>query len=350
MHFILTDPASEPLLIQELQRASLTGHHEIFAPELVASDLALQADCAPTLVFARQFLPDAALIEALSISAWSQALFAAAKARLPESGPWQLHVAPHYGSGEAGLNRCHLIRQSLHELLRRKCRRLLRSFVSAPAPFTPETSLVQLLLLSPDRGLLSVAARPRPSELRRIVSPFPKGAVAVPSDKAAPSRAFAKLLEVEQRLGCRISAGETCVDLGAAPGSWSYVALRRGGRVIAVDRAPLRADLMRHPRLVFHQGDAFKFKPESPVDWLLCDVIAEPSRSIELLMDWLRHGHARQFVVSIKFKGRERYELLEDLKQLLPSLCREFFLMRLCANKNEVCAFGHDCDMREKQA
>jgi 23S rRNA (cytidine2498-2'-O)-methyltransferase len=175
---------------------------------------------------------------------------------------------------------------------------------------------------------------------RWILSPYPKGEIPIAVDKAAPSRAFAKLVEAEQRLGRRILPGETCVDLGAAPGSWTYVALNRGAQVIAVDRAPLRDDLMRNPSLRFHRADAFKFVPDAPVDWLICDVIAEPVRSMELVLDWVRHKRTRHFVVTIKFKGQADYALLEQLKHGLPPLCDEFFLSRLCANKNEACVFG----------
>ena len=91
------------------------------------------------------------------------------------------------------------------------------------------------------------------------------------------SRAFAKLAEAELRLGRRIAARDTCVDLGASPGSWTYVAVRRGARVTAVDRADLREDLMQHKNVRFERGDAFRFEPASPVDWLLCDVQRFPS-------------------------------------------------------------------------
>lgn len=80
--------------------------------------------------------------------------------------------------------------------------------------------------------------------------------------------------------------------------------MQRGARVIAVDRSPLRDDLMRSPRVTFHQGDAFRFVPEAPVDWLLCDVIAAPERSIGLVLEWVRERRCRYFVVTIKFKGR----------------------------------------------
>jgi len=107
-----------------------------------------------------------------------------------------------------------------------------------------------------------------------------------------------------------------------------------------VDRAPLRADLMAHNGLTFQRGDAFTFEPSQPVDWLLCDVIAAPERTIALLLRWLQRKQAKQFVVTIKFKGTEDYKLLEPLKHALPGLCADFYLTHLSANKNEVCAFG----------
>jgi len=48
----------------------------------------------------------------------------------------------------------------------------------------------------------------------------------------------------------------------------------------------------------------------------------------------------RHFVVTIKFKGAGEYAVLEPLKKQAAPICSEFRLKRLCANKNEVCAFG----------
>jgi 23S rRNA (cytidine2498-2'-O)-methyltransferase len=118
------------------------------------------------------------------------------------------------------------------------------------------------------------------------------------------------------------------------------VALKRGARVTAIDRSELREDLMRNPRLHFETADAFKYKPQQTVDWLICDVIAAPQRSIDLLLEWLREGRMRHFIVTIKFKGDDEYPLLSQLKEQVPPLCADFRLTRLCANKNEVCAFG----------
>ena len=61
-------------------------------------------------------------------------------------------------------------------------------------------------------------------------------------------------------------------------------------QVVAVDRSPLRDDLMHHARVEFRPGDAFGFEPPRAVDWLLCDVIAAPERTAALLLAWLRRG------------------------------------------------------------
>jgi 23S rRNA (cytidine2498-2'-O)-methyltransferase len=137
-----------------------------------------------------------------------------------------------------------------------------------------------------------------------------------------------------------IAKDETCVDLGASPGSWTWWALERGARVTAVDRSPLRDDLMRHPQMTFVRGDAFEFQPEEPVDWLLCDVIAFPERSIELLERWLRERWCRLFCVTLKFRGADEYVHLEAARQMLLASGAAFQLRRLSSNKNEVTAFG----------
>ncbi len=111
-------------------------------------------------------------------------------------------------------------------------------------------------------------------------------------------------------------------------------------RVIAVDRSPLRADLMVHPAMEFRRGDAFRYEPTEPVDWLLCDVIAAPRRSSELLQRWLTQRWCRQFVVTIKLHGASEDHELEPLKAWLTQSGVEFQLRRLTNNKNEVAAVG----------
>jgi 23S rRNA (cytidine2498-2'-O)-methyltransferase len=396
MHLLLWAEDSEAELRSELAHSFGEGSLEpadaspASGPPPPAGGLFVSWSCGPSLrlphlVFARQFLPDVAPVRVESIRGWASRICEAIAGVLPDEQPWSLHVEPHYGTraahrigarawhsaskglggegigprrrqqpaaqeqpdAEAGRHRCELIREALIALLQKKRRHLLRRLRREPASFTAGDSLVQVLLTAPETGFISVAAAPQPYTQRHLVSPFPKGELPVAADKTAPSRAFAKLAEAELRLGRRIQSGETCVDLGAAPGSWTYVAAARGARVIAVDRSPLREDLMGSGQVDFRTGDAFRFQPPRPVDWLLCDVIAPPERTAELLLQWLGRGWCRHFVVTLKAgKGKMTggdggsAEALARLKHDLPPLTRELFFTRLCANKREVCAFG----------
>jgi 23S rRNA (cytidine2498-2'-O)-methyltransferase len=370
MELVVASPDSKLELERELTRLSAVEPREL-APGLFQVELGVRTgERLAQLVFARQLLPEARIVDALSIRAWAEVIADAVVGTLPDGEPWALHVfpfqpvtstqrsgarawhsrtlagqrgegaAPPVAAKGAGLNRCRLIREAVVELLRKRRRHLLRSLRAEPSPFETNESLVQLALLSPEQGALSVARAPLPFEQRHVVSHLPAGYVALATDKAPPSRAFAKLVEAELRLGRRIQAPETCVDLGASPGSWTYVAAKRGARVTSVDRSELRADLMRSPNVRFERGDAFRFEPPRPVDWLICDVIAAAERSADLLRQWLRNGWCRRFIVTLKLDDAASREVLERLESDLLELTSEHFLLRLCANKKEVCAFG----------
>ena len=162
----------------------------------------------------------------------------------------------------------------------------------------------------------------------------------IKDDREAPSRAFKKILEAELRFGVAIKKGEVVVDLGSSPGGWSYVALQRGAKVTAIDRSPLREDLMNNRSLNFVKGDAFSYRPNATVDWLLCDVIAFPEHSAELIKTWVANGLCKNKIVTIKFKGVHSLSILHDLKMYLEQRCRTFDLKHLDANKNEVTVFA----------
>lgn len=351
MHLFLSAPEMGKFLREELARIFPGAQIEPVGDALISAKPSPEAAFGP-VVFSRQCLPSARSFAVPSIRIAAETLVTDLIGRLPEGGPWRLHIEPCFGSEDAGRHRCQLIREAVIAQLRQRRRSLLRGLDGAkapvnaphtevpPKPFSAVESFVQLLLTSPEAGFLSVLPAPGPSQFAGAVSPFPKGDVPIAVDKAAPSRAFAKLAETELRMGRFIAAGETCVDLGASPGSWTYMPVQRGARVIAVDRSPLRDDLMRSPLVTFHQGDAFKFAPPAPVDWLLCDVIAAPERSIGLVLDWIRERRCRQFVVTVKFKGYDEYAKLDVLKRELPAIAASFQVLHLCANKNEACVFG----------
>ena len=124
-------------------------------------------------------------------------------------------------------------------------------------------------------------------------------------DPAAPSRSFLKVEEAYGLLDRPPQAGETVVDLGSAPGGWSYSAARHGARVLALDNGPLKGGALNHPAIEHREVDAFKFRPApgAPVyDWLFCDLVEDPYRVLEeIVRPWLEQGWCRRFVLNFKF-------------------------------------------------
>ncbi|MBL9113799.1 MAG: hypothetical protein JNJ83_02255 [Verrucomicrobiaceae bacterium] len=338
MTVLVCDDGCQDFLAQEIKRRWLQP-----APQLrTERAVIVESDALPSssLMFVRQALPAATKLSLPSISAWAKSISDPTIELFRDETPWRLHLAALYGEGKAGQNRLRLIQDAVIEQLKKRRRARLKSLTISDTPFTEPEGLVQLVLTAPDEGFLSIMPPPAPAAHRHLVSPFLLGEIPVSEDKSAPSRAFAKLVEAQKRLGRAIQPGETVIDLGASPGGWTYVAVNQGARVTSIDRSPLRPDLMAHPRVTFIKGDAFAHEPTSQVDWIVCDVIAAPERSIDLLLNLAKKAKMKHFAFSIKFQGDQDYHQVDKLAEQLPQLCSTFLLTRLSANKNEACAVG----------
>ena len=82
----------------------------------------------------------------------------------------------------------------------------------------------------------------------------------------------------------------TAVDLGAAPGGWTWQLVQRGLKVIAVDNGPLKGAAAEHPAIKHLRQDGFRFRPQRPVDWLVCDMVEQPQRVATLMTEWFIGG------------------------------------------------------------
>lgn len=345
IRYSLCWPGNEQLLLKELRGDLPRSVHRILMPRVIESRLVPEEQSLTVShAFCCQTLPDPVEISGESITQLANAVVRAVTdcellSEVEKSKELQLHVGeidPEPGGGRR--RRSVLLQETLVGLFRKMRGDLYRGLVDVRS--STYQTLLQVLLVAPNRGVVSWAQGELLTLLSPVISPWLAGLYEVAEDKQPPSRAYKKLLEALGQLQQQISAGERCVDLGAAPGSWSYCAVERGAQVTAVDRSELRVDLMDHPRLRFIRGDAFRYRPDGVVDWLLCDVIAEPERSIELLRNWISEGLCRRYVVTIKFKGRDNYGALRELKQLLGRHSERYLLRQLFHNRNEVTAAG----------
>jgi 23S rRNA (cytidine2498-2'-O)-methyltransferase len=132
-----------------------------------------------------------------------------------------------------------------------------------------------------------------------------------------PSRSARKLEEALQWFGTAPGKGELCVDLGAAPGGWTYVLCGHGAKVIAVDPGALRDDIAAHRAVIHKRQNAFQFEPEETCDWLFCDMAYRPLEVAALLAKWGRNRWARLLVANIKLPMTKKAEIVMRVKEIL---------------------------------
>lgn len=166
------------------------------------------------------------------------------------------------------------------------------------------------------------------------LSPFPHGRAQFVEDRATPpNRAYLKLWEALSVLPERPGSDDRCLDLGAAPGGWSWVLASLGARVTAVDKAELAAKVAAMPGVEVRRDSAFALDPRAhgPVDWLCSDVVCYPDRLYRLVRRWLDAGAARNFVCTLKFQGETDVAAMDAFAALPGSR-----LVHLHHNKHEL--------------
>ncbi len=153
---------------------------------------------------------------------------------------------------------------------------------------------------------------------------FPGGIPRLKFPPAAPSRSTLKLdeaihvlLSVQDRERL-FRPGMTAVDLGAAPGGWTFQLVQRGLNVVAVDNGRIDARLLASGKVEHRREDGFRFRAKKPVDWLVCDMVEQPSRVVALMVEWLSQGRCRGAIFNLKLPMKKRHAAwIEARKELL---------------------------------
>lgn len=187
----------------------------------------------------------------------------------------------------------------------------------------PEQPLGAFTLLEPGLMLASASCTAR----------LPDGAVAFEEDREGPpSRAYLKLWEALTLAGTWPSPGDRVVDLGAAPGGWTWALAGLGARVIAVDKAPLDPSVAAMPGVEVRRESAFGLDPRrlkeelgSPVDWLFSDVVCYPERLLGLVRTWLDSGATRRVLCTIKFQGGTDHAVAAEFARIPGARLRHLF-------------------------
>ena len=145
-------------------------------------------------------------------------------------------------------------------------------------------------------------------------APWPLGVPRLRQSSDAPSRSAMKLEEAllvllgsDEREEL-IQPGMTAVDLGAAPGGWSWVLARQHMRVAAIDNGPLAESALATGVIEHIRADGFRWQPPKPVDWLVCDMVESPRRVAARIAEWFTNRWCRHAIFNLKLPMKKRWE------------------------------------------
>ncbi len=171
----------------------------------------------------------------------------------------------------------------------------------------PRLQRLHVCLLAGDHAMLATS-EPEDS------APWPLGIPRLRMHAEAPSRSALKLEEAllvlldggeRQRL---LRDGMRAADLGAAPGGWTWVLVRQGLRVQAIDNGPLRQHVLDSGLVEHLRADGFAWQPRQPLDWMVCDMVEQPRRVAERMATWLREGWCRHAIFNLKLPMKKRWQ------------------------------------------
>ncbi len=191
-------------------------------------------------------------------------------------------------------------------------------------PLEPLPQIAQFTLL--DKHQLVFATK--------RIKAIPNGQFNFIEDKTnPPNRAYLKLWEALSILQKYPQPGDFALDIGAAPGGWTYVLQSLGAQVLAVDKASLDPRIAELPGVTFKPCSAFSLLPSDfqTVDWLVCDMACYPEKLYQWLVPWLQSGIVKNYVITIKLQGAHDLASIHPFQQL--PHCR---IIHLQHNKHEV--------------
>jgi len=193
----------------------------------------------------------------------------------------------------------------------RRFQPLLEAALRERGRLTEDATLPRLHIFFPDNNRAIIGS----SDPRNSASAH-MGILRLKMPHEAPSRSYLKLAEAFEVFLSKeeqtqwLKPGMTAVDLGAAPGGWTWQLAQRGLKIIAVDNGPLKGAAAEHPAIKHLKQDGFRYRPQRPVDWVVCDMVEQPQRVAALLAEWIASGNSTRAIFNLKLPMKKRVAAL----------------------------------------
>ena len=317
-HLVLMRPGFEGALKDEFaERFDLPG--EVACRAGVSFTETSKLPSVKSSVFARQSLPRALRCQSddlnIAVKFVTDRIDVMTKRGNRQSGAWTLHAFAIDDDDQ--LKRARDIAKIVMQHVRTKQKDFFTRYVSPEDFVKGERSssdiLLQVYVPAKDDLWFSTAT------VADGVSLWEGGFHRMKTLAGAPSRSASKLEEALLNLGTKPTKGETAVDLGAAPGGWSFVLASHGADVIAVDHAKLSIkNLGKLKGAIEHlQENGLKYLPPQSVDWLVCDMVMGARDTLKVLKTWLDADAMKHFVVNIKLPKTNPWPQVRDALALI---------------------------------
>lgn len=145
--------------------------------------------------------------------------------------------------------------------------------------------------------------------------------------EAAPSRACLKILEIFSRIQLsnpnfyNSLKGKKCLELGSAPGGWTWVLQQIFDEVIAIDKGQMDPQILLSKNVRWIKKDAFAQdlqKITGTCDWFFSDLICYPKDLLKLVNQWKENNWAKNFICTLKFQGNTDFDIIDQFLKKFP--------------------------------
>ena len=89
-----------------------------------------------------------------------------------------------------------------------------------------------------------------------------------------------------------------------------------------VDNGPMAPSVAATGLLEHLRVDGFAWKPRKPVEWMVCDMVEQPSRIAPLMAEWVASGRCRRSIFNLKLPMKRRYDEIERCRALIDQRMR----------------------------
>ena len=175
-----------------------------------------------------------------------------------------------------------------------------------------------------------------------LVQRWPGGIFPQQLPEHAVSRAYLKMAEALEWSQMPVKRGELCAELGSAPGGSCQALLDRGLKVIGIDPAEMKPELLENEnfRHIRKRSQDVARREFSEVRWLAADLNVPPNYTLDSVEAIVKHPgvHIRGLLLTLKLPEVEMTRDLPKFLERIRSWGYKFIRARqLPHNRQELC-------------